>query len=193
MKKVIRSNNIVIKILPLFFILLMPAGFIPITLAQQISGMVVDKSNKNPLFGTVVINELNGKNTITNDKGQFTLDITGPQCTFLVRHLGYKPARYTIADTSVKMTIELEASNILLGEVIVSAYESKPEDPSNSGKCYDDQQRRSANRTGSIHCACTEPYPGNLYAQWHIQYESVNHPGYRFEIIVCNPENPCLF
>lgn len=86
--------------------------------------MVIDKSNKNSLTGAVVSNECNGKNTITNERGQFTLDITGPQCTILVRHLGYKPARYTITDPSIRITIELEASNILLGEVIVSAYES---------------------------------------------------------------------
>ena len=102
----------------------MPAGFIPITLAQQISGMVIDKSNKNPLIGASVSIESNGKNTITNDRGQFTLDINRPQCTILVLHLGYKSAHYTITDPSITITIELEASNILLGEVIVSAYES---------------------------------------------------------------------
>jgi iron complex outermembrane receptor protein len=89
----------------------------------QVSGTVVDASNRSPLPGATVIG--NGKVTITDPGGRFTLEVSSFPVHLEVSYVGYDSRRILINKTTTNPTIELSASNFLLGEVVITAYDKK--------------------------------------------------------------------
>jgi TonB-dependent starch-binding outer membrane protein SusC len=89
--------------------------------AQTIQGTVVDESNE-PLIGASVVLQGTTKGSITNEKGNYTLDITGAdKNTFLVfSFVGYDNQRIAIdGRTTINITLKEGKS---LSEVVVVGY-----------------------------------------------------------------------
>lgn len=95
-----------------------------LSLKAQIKGKVIDASNDAPLSGATILTE-NGAINITDEKGKFSLDISTYPQTLKVSYVGYETRILTIDHATSDLIIEMNASNYLLGEVVVTAYENK--------------------------------------------------------------------
>ena len=91
--------------------------------SQIITGKVVDSSNGEPL-GYVSIGVINTSlGAITNEKGNFKIDVNGqsPKDVVRISMISFKPQTFTIEELSLKEnTIKLIASPTQLAEVIVN-------------------------------------------------------------------------
>ncbi len=90
----------------------------------QIDGTIVDASNQSPLPGATIQYELN-KTTITQNDGTFIIPPTSFPVILWVSYVGYEPLRIVIPDSAEDIIIELSASNYLLGEVIITAFDNR--------------------------------------------------------------------
>lgn len=93
--------------------------------AQQITGIVLDSDSNEPMpFATVSFkNQLSG--TVTNDKGEFTLNI--PSNTFtdtlLVNFMGYETYKISTASIKTELTVLLNSKKLLFDEVLIEPKE----------------------------------------------------------------------
>lgn len=88
----------------------------------QIRGMVVDASNHSTLPGTSLI--LDDSTYLTSDQeGKFMFSPGEYPVTIRASYIGYETRIIRLEKPVDYLTIELEASNYMLGEVIVTAYE----------------------------------------------------------------------
>lgn len=90
--------------------------------ASTIKGLINDASTKEPLVGASIVAS-NGKGTVTDIDGNYTLDIEAGSYTFEYSYLGYHKITKTvnIADGEVKiMNIALQESIESLNEIVVS-------------------------------------------------------------------------
>lgn len=90
---------------------------------QSISGYIVDSQTKETLVGVpVIISELSGKGTATNDNGFYSLNVPYGDYTLKINYLGYteQTAAVSVKGKSVKKDFFLESSSINLNEVVVS-------------------------------------------------------------------------
>ena len=103
--------------------------------SQIITGKVVDSSNGEPL-GYVSIGVINTSlGAITNEKGNFKIDVNGQSPKDIVRisMISFKPQTFTIEELSLKEnTIKLIASPTQLAEVIVKPNGTSTEIGTNS-------------------------------------------------------------
>lgn len=95
-----------------------------IKLYGQISGTIVDASNQSPLSGASIQYETN-KISITQNDGTFIIPSTSFPAILLISYIGYEPLKIVVPETEEKIIIELTASNYLLGEVIITAYDKR--------------------------------------------------------------------
>lgn len=104
------------KRVPLLLLMLMMAV---VTMAQKVTGTVIDESFHEPLIGATV--RVNGTQiaVITDLDGNFTLDDVPQKASITVSYVGYlsmtKPA-------TAKMTFALKQNDTLLDEVVVVGY-----------------------------------------------------------------------
>lgn len=86
-----------------------------------LEGQVTDKSNKAPLEGASIVIKGTTNQTITNNKGQFTLK-TGQKLpyTLVVTIVGYQSAEIKVDGSPVKIELEQEAQT--LSDVVVVGY-----------------------------------------------------------------------
>lgn len=88
---------------------------------SQVSGVVLDQSNNEPLIG-VNISILNsaGLGTITDYEGAFTIDAS-PGDTLFISYVGYQPQKFGVTNNE-RITISLGESSQFLDEVVVIGY-----------------------------------------------------------------------
>jgi TonB-linked SusC/RagA family outer membrane protein len=98
-----------------------------ITNAQErtiLRGRVIDKSDKTTIIGANIVEYdseervVNG--TVTNVSGDFVLQMNNPANIVRVSVIGYKPQQIAV-DPSKTIMVELESSDVALGEVTVTA------------------------------------------------------------------------
>jgi len=112
--------TIIIQKVILFYILFLT----PANVFSQIKGLILDASNRSPLPGASIV--LNDSTTITSDQnGAFLILPTSLPITITASYIGYEPSSLTLNEETEKVILELKASNYMLGEVIVTAYEGK--------------------------------------------------------------------
>ena len=93
--------------------------------AADISGIVVDKANQEPLIGATVM--AGDKGTTTDIDGKFAIKgITTKNIHLIIKYIGYKTAELNIATASAKdIKVEMEADEQQFGEVTVTAMANK--------------------------------------------------------------------
>lgn len=90
----------------------------------QIEGVVLDVSNQSPLPGATII--LGDSTFSTSDpQGVFRIDPPFFPIILKASYIGYEPFSSVLETNTGKIKIELRASNYMLGEVIVTAYEGR--------------------------------------------------------------------
>ena len=101
-------------------------SFISVSAQQKtiLRGRVIDKADKTTIIGANIVEYdkedrvVNG--TITNVNGDFVLQMNDPSNTVKVSVIGYK-AKEIPVDPSKSIMVELESSDVALGEVTVTA------------------------------------------------------------------------
>ena len=92
--------------------------FTNISLAQTINGVVKDQDH-NLLFGATVYNSLNGKSTLTNEEGVFSIASIKGDNKLVISYVGYTPKILNVDGNTTNIgTIALE--NDSLEEVVIS-------------------------------------------------------------------------
>ena len=90
----------------------------------QIRGEVLDISNRSPLPGAnILLND--SVASVADQDGNFVIDAKTLPLTLTARYIGYDPVSVEVTERDLIVLIELKASNYMLGEVVVSAYEGK--------------------------------------------------------------------
>ena len=90
----------------------------------QVNGLVIDISNRSPLPGaSIMLNDSIA--AITDINGKFSIDPKVYPVTITATYIGYDPVSFQQNQGTENMTLELKASNYMLGEVVISAYEGK--------------------------------------------------------------------
>lgn len=88
--------------------------------ANSIEGAIKDKNN-NPLLYANIINLKNGKGTISNEDGQFTIDISELHDDDIIRFqsIGYETKNLSLKDLKNTSTIILNENIYSLNEIII--------------------------------------------------------------------------
>jgi iron complex outermembrane receptor protein len=90
----------------------------------QLSGLVVDMSNRSPLPGAnIMLND--SIMAVTDINGTFSIEPKVYPLTLSASYIGYEPASIQLDKAMGNITIELKASNYMLGEVVISAYDGR--------------------------------------------------------------------
>lgn len=90
----------------------------------QVNGLVIDISNRSPLPGaSIMLNDSIA--AIADINGKFSIDPKVYPVTITATYIGYDPVSIQLNQGTENMTLELKASNYMLGEVVISAYEGK--------------------------------------------------------------------
>lgn len=116
-------------------ILLVISGFFLVTstFGQKVvvRGKILDSVNKEPIIGANIYEQDNqGRiitGTITDLNGNFQISASGPNAVLKFRYIGYKPSEQSLGNRT-EIEVLLEAENIVLSEVVVTA-EKKAFDP----------------------------------------------------------------
>jgi len=107
-----------------FSILFSLSLLVTINTYGQLNGLVVDISNRSPLPGAnIMLND--SIVTVTDINGTFKIDPQTYPVTLSATYIGYEPASVQLNQTTENITLELKASNYMLGEVVISAYEGR--------------------------------------------------------------------
>ncbi len=101
---------------------------LPVCLAAQttarVSGVIRDAQNGETLIGATVEAVGLGKGNVSNEYGffSFTLPVTTDSVTLRFRYIGYETElRRVRADTTIRLTVDLQPSGSMLEEVVVQA------------------------------------------------------------------------
>ncbi len=102
----------------------------------ELGGTVVDKETGNTLSNAHILVKNTLVGTISNLKGEFDLHLPEKlkkeELVLIIRKLGYFQVQHKIVGNAKNIKIELQASDLLLSEVLVSAYKNKLSDRNNS-------------------------------------------------------------
>lgn len=91
---------------------------------RMLKGKVIDKVNKLPIPGVSVLPKEGGKGTVTNQSGEFTIEIPGNKsATLIFQYIGYEKKELVITNES-NITIEMKEENRSLNEIVVVGYGS---------------------------------------------------------------------
>lgn len=93
-------------------------------MAQQrtIAGRVLNAEGKTPVSGATIRAEGANLSTVSNDDGNFSLEVPAENVTLVVTSIGYETARVPVpAERREEITILLKASSDELEEVVVTA------------------------------------------------------------------------
>jgi hypothetical protein len=95
-----------------------------------LSGTIMDENNQQPLPYASIINLNNGKGTISNEHGNFTIDITNLKTSDTIRFqcIGYKTKELTIERIASNAPILLSENIYALDEVLVLGTTPKVKD-----------------------------------------------------------------
>jgi iron complex outermembrane receptor protein len=90
----------------------------------QTEGLILDANNQSPLPGATIM--LADSTYATSDlDGRFLINPGSFPTTVFASYIGYEPTTIHLDAQTDKLRIELKASNYMLGEVIISAYEGR--------------------------------------------------------------------
>ncbi|MDF2188273.1 TonB-dependent receptor [Paraflavitalea sp. CAU 1676] len=89
--------------------------------AQDISGTVSDSTSLQPISGVSVVIKGTKQGTSTDDKGRFSLDISGAQAVLEISYVGYR-TKEVLARKGVPVRVQLALAVDTTGDVIVVAY-----------------------------------------------------------------------
>jgi iron complex outermembrane receptor protein len=110
------------KYISLFYILFLVVLTEPVN--GQISGRIVDGSNQTPLPGATIVSR-NGVIAITDSTGRFSIHPESYPVELKVSFIGYETEKRIFTSPESSVLFELRASNYLLGEVVVTAYDNR--------------------------------------------------------------------
>ncbi|MCR4592170.1 MAG: TonB-dependent receptor [Bacteroidaceae bacterium] len=93
---------------------------------EVITGHVIDKETHDPLIGATIFDaEKNKPLTVTDAEGNFRIPNNSELKKIRITYIGYKTLISTLTTKSTKLTYQLEAEVSTLGEVMVTAQESR--------------------------------------------------------------------
>src|SRR6185312_452395 len=102
-------------------------GFIFILLSQNaaaqsfsINGTVISKKTGQPLAAVTVADKGNTQSAITDENGNFTLQLAG-KSTLVFSSVGYKPQEINVSSINTSIKVSLEEEENVLNEVVVTA------------------------------------------------------------------------
>ena len=102
----------------IMFLFLM--GFFITAFSQsQMKGLVVDKNTREPLTGATIVATGTNVGTITNEKGEFSINVPAGTNSVSVSFIGYNTVTVAVAP---EVTIELVSSTLDVDEVVVVGY-----------------------------------------------------------------------
>src|SRR6185312_4249987 len=103
------------------------AAFVLILLSQTISaqtfsinGTVISKNTGQPLPAVTIIDKQNNITTITDTKGNFTLNVPD-KSVLIFSFTGYKPQEINISQSKTSINVSLEQEDNILNEVVITA------------------------------------------------------------------------
>lgn len=85
---------------------------------QKLSGTVIDRGTGKPI-SYATVQAKNTKSSLTNENGEFELNVPALPVTLVISHLSYSAANFEITATSNSIKIPLEAKILILKEVSV--------------------------------------------------------------------------
>ncbi|HYV90363.1 MAG TPA: TonB-dependent receptor [Chitinophagales bacterium] len=94
-----------------------------IALTQAIHGTVKDASTNESLIGASVLVKGTSNGTVTNEDGEFSLDIQNQKLpvTLIVSYIGYVTHEFELKEISSSLRFKLDADKVLLKEVEINA------------------------------------------------------------------------
>ena len=102
------------------FLLFVYCGCTISSLAQTLSGTVVEVFTGEPVLGVQISGE--EQNAVTDQSGEFDIEIGIFPATMTVSHLGYQTQTIRVASAEDKLAIRLNPQTTQLDEVIVTGY-----------------------------------------------------------------------
>src|SRR5690606_41555264 len=100
----------------------------PLAIAQQqVSGIVTDNSDGNPLPGVNILVKGSATGAVTGMDGGYNLSVPGPDAILVFSFIGYQSQEVPIGNRSV-ININLEPDLSTLSEVIVVGYGTQREE-----------------------------------------------------------------
>nr|WKN35755.1 TonB-dependent receptor [Tunicatimonas sp. TK19036] len=104
-----------------FFILLTLSLSLQAQNSFEVRGKVVSLDERDILIGAVIKSE-SGKGTVANERGAFSIELTGGVQEITISYLGYEQKKVTVSEDKTDVgTITLPLSSTSLNEIIVSA------------------------------------------------------------------------
>ena len=95
-------------------------GHLMMALEKAVSGIVVSTEDGLPMIGVAVVDKQTMNGVTTNEKGEFSMNVSPRTKTLHLSYLGYKTKEVTISGRSMK--IEMEPDMVAIDEVMVVAY-----------------------------------------------------------------------
>ncbi len=121
------NKNILRKVFKLFLVLTLFLLQTGTTWAQQdvkITGSIVDSQTKEPIVGAVIAVKGTSQGTVTNEKGNFTIQVKKIPALLVVSSIGYENQRIN-AYGSEPVKILLKESIKRLDEVVITGYSTQ--------------------------------------------------------------------
>lgn len=105
-----------------FWVLFVMSLWGHLLMAQEkaVSGIVVSTEDGLPMIGVAVVDKQTMNGVTTNEKGEFSMNVSPRTKTLHLSYLGYKTKEVTISGRSMK--IEMEPDMVAIDEVMVVAY-----------------------------------------------------------------------
>jgi TonB-linked SusC/RagA family outer membrane protein len=121
LKNLSRSNNFNFKILDNNLIVLSPST---VAAKFKVTGTIVSAKSLETLIGVSIKEKGTSNATITDVKGDFTMQVSSPNAILIVSYVGYDTQEIAVDNTS-QLTIRLVESVKTLDEVVVVGYGSQ--------------------------------------------------------------------
>jgi iron complex outermembrane receptor protein len=89
--------------------------------AQTVEGRVVDATTSEPLAGATILEKGTNNGTSADDDGNFSLTLTQDNPQLTVSYVGYRTKEVLVEDPDEFLSIRLDESVLMSGEIFVSA------------------------------------------------------------------------
>jgi TonB-linked SusC/RagA family outer membrane protein len=88
---------------------------------RTVSGVIINQENQEPLQGVTVSIKGTDRSTVTNDKGQFSIAVSGDESVLRISMVGYQYKEITVGKQSA-LTIAMDKDAKQMEEVVVVGY-----------------------------------------------------------------------
>jgi len=89
--------------------------------AEILSGTITDAFTREPLIGVTVLNTDNGTGAVTDENGNYELNVTSVPAHIRFSYVGYQTEERTLKTIPGRYNLVLQGDNEILEEVVVSA------------------------------------------------------------------------